>query len=149
MQPDSATVRDLLVAKFEALLDECDLIPSNPQTVDNMDEFFLLKGRKLLQETFEAKLQERIQQAEVDIEPPPCPTCKKNDLSRQENKNNNLRPRFPYPPPSLLLLLSLQETLLSYRRNSWIRKGLYKDSEAFHCPMLRSRCVSCRRRQSA
>ena len=77
MQPDSPTVRDLLVAKLEALLDECDLIPSNEQTVDNMDEFFLLKGRKLLQETFEAKLQERINRDEANAEPPHCPKCKK------------------------------------------------------------------------
>ena len=59
MQSDSRTVNEFLTAKFEALLDECDLIPSNPQTVDHMDEFFFLKGRKLLQETCEAKLQER------------------------------------------------------------------------------------------
>ena len=77
MQTESPTIRDLLIAKFEALLNECDLIPSNPQTTDNMDEFFLLKGRKLLQETFEAKLQERIKRDEADAEPPHCPKCKK------------------------------------------------------------------------
>jgi hypothetical protein len=80
MQADSPTVRDLLLAKFEALLDECDLVADNAafgQTLDDMDEFFLTKGRQLLQETFQAKLQERIDRTEASTEPPPCPECKK------------------------------------------------------------------------
>jgi hypothetical protein len=80
MQLDSPTVRDLLVARFEALLDECDLVADNAafgQTLDDMDEFFLIKGRKFLQETFQAKLQERIERTEAATEPPPCPECKK------------------------------------------------------------------------
>jgi len=65
MQPESPTIRDHLVAKFEALLDECDVVSSQSlpaEVIDDMDEFFLLKGRKLLQEIFQAKLQERIKQ---------------------------------------------------------------------------------------
>ena len=57
MQPDSPSVRDLLFAKFETLFAECDLVADNAafgQTLDDMDEFFLIKGRKFLQETFEA-----------------------------------------------------------------------------------------------
>jgi hypothetical protein len=63
MQPYSPTVNEFLLAKFEALLDECDLVADNAQhgqVLDDMDEFFLIKGRKLLQETFEAKLKECI-----------------------------------------------------------------------------------------
>jgi hypothetical protein len=80
MQPDSPTVNEFLMAKFEALLDECDLIADNAQfgqTLDAMDEFFLIKGRKLLQDTFQVKIQERIQRTEAAAEPPPCPVCKK------------------------------------------------------------------------
>jgi len=63
MQPPSSPVRELLMAKFEALLNECDLVADNAtygQTLDDLDEFFLIKGRKFLRETFETKLQERI-----------------------------------------------------------------------------------------
>jgi hypothetical protein len=83
MQPDSRTVNEFLMAKFEALLSECDLVADNAafgQTLDDMDEFFLTKGRQLLQETFQAKLQERIDHVEAAAEPPPCPKCKKKSL---------------------------------------------------------------------
>ena len=55
---------ELLHAQFEALLAESDLVAYG-QTFNDMDEFFLIKGRKLLQETFEAKLQEHIQRVEA------------------------------------------------------------------------------------
>jgi hypothetical protein len=80
MQSDFPTVRELLLAKFESLLAECDLVADNAkvgQTLDDMDEFFLIKGRAFLQETFQAKLQERIDRTEAAAEPPSCPTCKK------------------------------------------------------------------------
>jgi hypothetical protein len=80
MQTESPTVRDLLVAQFEALLAECDLVADHAaygQTFNDMDEFFLTKGRKLLQETFEAKLQERVQRVEATDEAQQCPHCKK------------------------------------------------------------------------
>ena len=51
--------RALLVAKFEALLDECDLVADNSaygETLNDMEEFFLIQGRKFLQETFQEKL---------------------------------------------------------------------------------------------
>jgi hypothetical protein len=41
--------RDLLHEKLDALLDECDLVADNAaygKTFDDMDEFFLIKGRK-------------------------------------------------------------------------------------------------------
>jgi len=77
MQTESPTVRDLLVAKFEALLAECDLIATNEHTLDTMEALLLDKGRKLLQETFEVKLQERVEQVETAAEAKQCPHCKK------------------------------------------------------------------------
>jgi hypothetical protein len=54
-----------------------------------MDEFFLTKGRQLLQEAFQAKLQERIQRTEAD-----CPTYRSfmdrcvPDAANQLNKGD-------------------------------------------------------------
>jgi len=78
-QPESSPtpLHDLLVAKFEALLAECDLIATNEHTLDTMGAFFLAQGRKLLQETFEAKLQERVDQVETAAEAKQCSHCKK------------------------------------------------------------------------
>jgi hypothetical protein len=87
MQADSPTVRELLMAKFEALLDECDLVADNAafgQTLDGMDEFFLIKGRKFLQETFQATLQDRIDRTDAATEPPPCPKCKKKTIHKDD-----------------------------------------------------------------
>jgi hypothetical protein len=82
MQPESprSSTCELLLAKFEALLDECDLVADNAaygETLDDMDEFFLTKGRQFLQETFQEKLQERIERAETSAEAKQCPHCKK------------------------------------------------------------------------
>ena len=82
MQSESPrfSTRERLIAKFEALLDESDLIADTAeygQTFDLMESFFYDKGRKLLQETFQEKLQERIQQAETTAESKQCPDCKK------------------------------------------------------------------------
>jgi hypothetical protein len=49
MSPPPSAVNALLLAKFEALLDECNLVADNAEygkTLDDMDEFFLIKGRK-------------------------------------------------------------------------------------------------------
>ena len=49
--PPRSSVDDLLLAKFEALLAECDLVAENAaygETLNDMEEFFLVKGRKLL-----------------------------------------------------------------------------------------------------
>ena len=89
MQFEFPTVRDLLFAKFETLLAECDLVADNAalgQTLDDMDEFFLIKGRKFLQETFEAKLQERIDRTEAAAQPPHCPKCKKKRRTTTTNR---------------------------------------------------------------
>jgi hypothetical protein len=77
--------RALLLAKFEALLDECDIVADNAafgETLNDMEEFFLIKGRKLLQDTFQAKLQERIERTETSVDAQQCPHCKKKRAIR-------------------------------------------------------------------
>jgi hypothetical protein len=74
------TRRELLHAKLDALLDECDLVADHSaygETFDDMENFFLVKGRKFLQETFQEKLQERITQTEITDDAKQCPDCKK------------------------------------------------------------------------
>ena len=44
------TVSELLHAKLDALLEECDIVAETAaygQTLDDMDEFFLVKGQKI------------------------------------------------------------------------------------------------------
>jgi hypothetical protein len=82
MQPDTSlpTRRELLHAKLDALLDESDLVADNAafgETFDDMELFFLTKGRTFLRETFQEKLQERIKQTETTGEAKQCPHCKK------------------------------------------------------------------------
>ena len=86
--------RELLHAKLDALLDECDLIPSNPQTLDNLELFFLDKGRQFLQETFQEQLQERVKQVETTPEAKQCHHCKKNAILRGENEKLSARVRI-------------------------------------------------------
>ena len=83
MQSESSTVRDLLHARLDALLDECNLVTANAdygQTLDDMEEFFFTKGRKFLHDTFQEKLQEHIDRTEAASEPPSCPDCKKKRI---------------------------------------------------------------------
>jgi len=89
MKPESppSTTHDLLVAKFAALLAECDLIATNEQTLDTMEALLLDKGRKLLQETFEVKLQERVEQVETTPESKQCPHCKKKRSTKIRKQN--------------------------------------------------------------
>jgi hypothetical protein len=53
-----------------------------------MELFFLDKGRELIQETFELKLQERIKRTEAAAEAKQCPDCKKkrNIKTRKQKK---------------------------------------------------------------
>jgi hypothetical protein len=77
--------RALLLAKFEALLDECDLVADHAafgETLNDMEEFFLIQGRKFLQETFQTKLQERIERTETTHDAQQCPHCKKKRVSK-------------------------------------------------------------------
>lgn len=92
MQSESPrfSTRERLLAKFEALLDESDLIADNDdergQTFDLLEAFFLDKGRKLLQETFQEKLQERIRRTETTEESKQCPDCKKKRHTRTRKR---------------------------------------------------------------
>jgi hypothetical protein len=94
MQPESplSDRRALLMAKFEALLDECDQVAISDaergQTLDLMEEFFLLKGRKFLQETFQEKLQERIEANQEDEKAKQCQYCKKKHEATTKAKQN-------------------------------------------------------------
>ena len=74
------SVDELLMEKFTVLLAECDLVADTAgygQTLDLMEAFFSDKGRKFLKETFEQKLQERVQRTETAAESKQCPDCKK------------------------------------------------------------------------
>ena len=91
MKSDSPrpTRRERLHAKLDALLDECDLVSESAafgETLNDMEEFFLDKGRKFLQETFQEKLQERIEQIEGTAETKQCPNCKKKHIPSTKNR---------------------------------------------------------------
>jgi hypothetical protein len=57
--PSSPTVRDLLVEKLDALLDECNLVMDNAafgQTLHDLDDFFCTKGQQFIQEVFQQNI---------------------------------------------------------------------------------------------
>ena len=50
--------RELILAKLESLLDECDFVADNAplsETFDILEDFFFDRGRKFLRETFKRK----------------------------------------------------------------------------------------------
>ena len=157
MPPESlrSSIDELLHAKLEALLAECDLIDSNEHTLDNMEYFFFDKGRKFLQEAFQEKLQERVQQVETTIDAKQCPHCKKNAIQRCENEKSHVRSRTRNPRTLLPPLSSLQNLLLSRRSNSWIDNILHDRTDSVCDSLLRlvvlctCRRKSCRTRWSS
>ena len=81
--------RALLMAKFEALLAECDLVADHAaygETLNDREEFFLIQGRKFLQETFQEKLQERIERVETTAAAEECPHCKKKRATKTKRR---------------------------------------------------------------
>jgi len=83
------SVDELLMEKFAALLAECDLVADTAgygQTLDLMEAFFSDKGRKFLKETFEQKLQERVQRTETAAESKQCPDCKKKRTTKTRRR---------------------------------------------------------------
>jgi hypothetical protein len=91
MQPESPrpTTRELLHEKLDALLDECDGVADRAafgQTLNDLEDFFLNKGRTFLQETFQEKLQERIEQTEAAAETKQCGPCKKKRTTAPRNR---------------------------------------------------------------
>jgi len=98
--PPRSSVDDLLLAKFEALLAECDLVAENAaygETLNDMEEFFLVKGRKLLQETFEQKLQERVKRVETTAEAKECSCCKKKRITKTRRRKASPPSTAPSP----------------------------------------------------
>jgi hypothetical protein len=86
-----SSIRELLHARLDSLLDECDHVSANSaygQTLNDLEDFFLTKGRKFLQETFQEKLQECIGHIETTPESKQCPSCKKKRMSRTKNQKN-------------------------------------------------------------
>jgi len=85
----SPAVRALLHERLDALIDESDIVSENAaygQTLNDLEEFYLDKGRKFLTETFEQKIQERIEQAESDAELKQCVHCKKKRTTAPRKK---------------------------------------------------------------
>ena len=92
MLPESSlpTRRELLHARLDALLDESDLVADNAaygDTFDDLENFFLIKGRKFLQETFQEQLQHRVESVETTVEGKECPHCKKKRATKMKNRN--------------------------------------------------------------
>ena len=92
MQTESSprhSVAELFMEKFAALLAECDLVADTAgygQTLDLMEAFFSDQGRKFLQETFEQKLQERVQCTETTAEAKQCPHGKKKRTTKTRRR---------------------------------------------------------------
>jgi len=85
----SPSRRELLHARLDALLDDCDLVADHSaygETFDDMEVFFLTKGRAFLQATFQEKLQERIEHTETTSEAKQCPHCKKKRATKTTNR---------------------------------------------------------------
>jgi hypothetical protein len=79
-----AETRALLHERLDVLLDESDIVAKNAaygQALDNLDEFYLDKGRKFLQETFQEKLQELVDQTDADPTIKQCAVCKKKRVT--------------------------------------------------------------------
>jgi len=89
-EPSVPTRRELLHAKLDALLDESDLVADHAaygETFDAMEDFFLIKGRKFLQETFQEQLQHRVESVESTVEGKECSHCKKKRVTKIRNRN--------------------------------------------------------------
>ncbi|MDR0328465.1 MAG: hypothetical protein LBI05_09245 [Planctomycetaceae bacterium] len=86
----SATRREFLHAKLDALLDESDLVADHAaygETYKNIEKVFLVHGRKFLKETFQEQLQERIEHTEATDAAKQCPHCKKKRAIKTANPN--------------------------------------------------------------
>jgi hypothetical protein len=124
---DSPELRALLTEKFQALLDECNLVmecAAHGRTLHDLDDFFCTKGQNFMQEVFQKKLQDRVGQIEATNETRECGNCKKNASPRHPRKRHRRYSRTHHPHPSTPPLPSLQEPIHSRRRNYWNRRWL-------------------------
>jgi hypothetical protein len=79
-RPDSPDTRVLLHEKLDALLDDCEQVMNSAaygETLDDLDDFFFVEGKKFIREVLQQKLQERVEQEEIKEEIKQCPDCKK------------------------------------------------------------------------
>jgi len=112
MHPESP--RAPLHAKLDALLDECDLVADNAaygETLNDLEDFFLIQGRKFLQETFQEKLQERIKHAETTAEARQCSHCKKK-------RDPKMKKRKRSSPPTVRSLSNVAIAIADTARNT-------------------------------
>jgi hypothetical protein len=82
-------VRDLLVERLDSLLNECDQVMDDAaygQTIHDLDDFLLIAGKKFLQEVFQKKLQQRIEQVQQQPETKRCPACKKKRNTKTKKR---------------------------------------------------------------
>ena len=82
-------VRDLLVERLDSLLSECDQVMDDAaygQTIHDLDDFLLIAGKKFLQEVFQQKLQERVEQVQHQPETKRCPACKKKRNTKTKKR---------------------------------------------------------------
>jgi hypothetical protein len=73
-------IKTALHDRLDAFLAGCDLVADNAnfgQTFNDLENFFIHKGQKFMQEALELKLQERIDRAEATDEAKQCTECKK------------------------------------------------------------------------
>jgi hypothetical protein len=80
----SSEVRDLLHEKLDALLADSEQVMNKAafgQTLNDLDDFLFVAGRKFINEVMQQKLQERIEQVEATTEGKQCPKCKKKRTS--------------------------------------------------------------------
>ena len=86
-QYSSNDIHALLHEQLEAMLSECEHVMNNAtygQTINHLDSFLLVEGKKFIREVLRQKLQERIRQIEAEEETKQCPKCKKKTTYRYQ-----------------------------------------------------------------
>ncbi|MCL2305927.1 MAG: hypothetical protein FWC43_11345 [Planctomycetaceae bacterium] len=87
--PSPAEVRAILAERLDILLAECDQVMDNAafgQTLNDLDDFLLVKGRNFIKEVLQQKMQERIERTETSPEAKQSPCCKKKRKSNIINR---------------------------------------------------------------
>jgi hypothetical protein len=95
-RPDSPDTRVLLHEKLDALLDDCEQVMDSAaygETLDDLDDFLFVEGKKFVREILQQKLQKRVEQEEAKEEIKQCPDCKKNSQPIQKAQNSSFLSR--------------------------------------------------------